>query len=196
MKTLSIFAIFLIAFSAVAAAPAQSPSTTHTQTDRDASRSQGAGRERSPRNKLILGYLNLMLPSEVEREAGAFVRDLGKASVRDLKITVDGFCPVCEGGIDTFLTPAPGHEMWGVLYEVTPAQFAAIARAEFHPRYLHWAPVKAKLADGRVVDAFASVSKKRDPRGAGKLAGVDKAIAGAKLHQIPGAYIAEIERLQ
>ncbi len=134
---------------------------------------------------------NMASSQMAERCPGAVC--LGIARLPDRRLAFDAWSDR-RGGLVADAPPAPGSEVWGVLWEVTEAHAEALDRYEGVARGQYRREnVRAEAAGGETVDAFAYVICEPGADGPTTDAYRDLLLEGAREHGLPPEWIAAIE---
>ncbi len=95
------------------------------------------------------------------------------------------------------VVPAVDESVWGVLYELAPADAAMLDRKEGAGWAYVRLPIRVRTTDGDDVDAFIYTVLHKEP---GEVppsdAYVERLVRGARRRGLPSAYVRRLERLQ
>jgi len=118
---------------------------------------------------------------------------LGVVRLPDYRLAFDAWSNR-RGGLVADVLPAPGSEVWGVLWEVTEAHAEALDRYEgvANGQYRR-SIVRVESADGGEVEAFAYVICDPGEDGPTTDAYRDILLEGAREHGLPPAWVRAIE---
>lgn len=124
-------------------------------------------------------------------------RVLGRAVLRDHAIRFRGYGRDWAGAVAT-VEPLPGHDVHGVVFELTEAHYRALDQYEGRdgegaPTNLYdRVPVRVRMEDGRQVEVDTYVMR-LDPEGTPSRRYRDAILAGMRHHGLPAEAIAELE---
>src|ERR1700692_1290823 len=165
--------------------------------------------------KAFSGRADLVLPDgAVELHYFAYASDMNQeqisarcaaakaiavAKLADHRIAFFGHSVTWDGAEETVL-PAPGHEVWGVVYELSPADRERLdnaqdARFDGTGSYFH-TPAKVTGQDGTV---YSVVLFKKDHRGSSQKPSqeyLDFIVKGAVAHSLPSAYVETLRGIE
>lgn len=118
---------------------------------------------------------------------------LGAARLRGRRLAFDVWSER-RGGLAADIPPAPGAEVWGVLWRVTEEHAAALDVHEgvARGRYRR-APVRVERPGGGEVDAFAYVVRAPVAEGPTTAAYLALLLEGAREHGLPAAWLRRLE---
>ena len=118
---------------------------------------------------------------------------LGAARLRGRRLAFDVWSER-RGGLAADVPPAPGAEVWGVLWRVTEEHAAALDRHEgvARGRYRR-ASVRVERRGGGEVDAFAYVARAPGAEGPTTAAYLALLLEGAREHGLPADWRRRLE---
>ena len=120
---------------------------------------------------------------------------LGVARLPDYRLAFDAWSNR-RGGLVADVLPAPGSEVWGVLWEVTDEHTEALDRYEGVARgQYRRATVRAEPTDGGEVEVFAYVICDPGEDGPTTDAYRDILLEGAREHGLPPEWVKAIENV-
>ncbi len=151
-----------------------------------------------PQKKILhFAYGANMNPDQINARCSR-PKVVGAACLTDYSLAFFEHSRVWDGGMET-VVPDPGHELWGVLYELSVADGDGLdgwqdVRIDGTGAYFHY-PVTVTDRDGK---AWQAAIYKKDVRGRPRppsrecLAFI---VQGAVANGLPGGYIEELRRI-
>jgi gamma-glutamylcyclotransferase (GGCT)/AIG2-like uncharacterized protein YtfP len=114
---------------------------------------------------------------------------VGRAVLRDHRLTFSRWWAAWGGGGVADIQPAPSETVEGVVWEISPAHREALDRFEEYPTSYTRKDVMVEMSDGRTLSAFAYVAR---PEGSYRPARsyLRQIVAGAREQGLSPAYVA------
>lgn len=122
-------------------------------------------------------------------------RDAQVAMLVDFRLTFDLPVGPGERGVANLL-PAPGDDVHGVVYEISPAQAVHLDRTEGAPRSYHRTDVELCTPAGERLQAFTYVSPHRSEGRKPSQRYMALLLRGAQHHGLPRAYLARLREFE
>jgi hypothetical protein len=130
---------------------------------------------------------------------GAKPKVVGAAKLPDHQLAFFDYSAVWDGAEET-VVPAPGHDVWGVVYELSPydrerRDVAQDARLDGSGAYFH-SPAKVTDLEGKVYNVLLY---KKDKQGIPEKPSqeyLNFIVQGAVDHQLPSGYVKELSGME
>jgi gamma-glutamylcyclotransferase len=130
---------------------------------------------------------------------GANPKVVGAAKLPDHQLAFYDYSAVWDGAEET-VVPAPGHDVWGVVYELSPSDRERLddaqdARLDGTGAYFH-SPAKVTDLEGNV---YTVLLYKKDKQGIPQKPSqeyLNFIVQGAVDHQLPSGYVETLRRME
>jgi gamma-glutamylcyclotransferase len=130
---------------------------------------------------------------------GAKPKVVGAAKLPDHQLAFFDYSAVWDGAEET-VVPAPGHDVWGVVYELSPSDRERLddaqdARLDGSGAYFH-SPAKVTDREGKV---YTVLLYKKDKLGIPQKPSqeyLNFIVQGAEAHELPSAYVETLRTME
>jgi cation transport regulator ChaC len=141
---------------------------------------------------LYFAYGSNMDPAQM-RERCPDARAIGVARLADWRLTFTRDSPAWGGGVG-HIEPAPGDEVWGVLWDASDSDVSSLDRYEGVAAGAYVRDSVTVSCDGRAVDALVYLAVPRGFKAPSKRY-VSALVRGGEAHALPPEYIDRLRAL-